>query len=1192
MANKLKKLRSKTSIGMASSAAVLAGALFAANVYAQEDTDTQETETQEAQEAEAGSELEEVVVFGIKQSLQNAQDIKRDASTVVDVITASDITALPDSSVVDALARVPGVTIEVFEATDDPEHFGAEGSTALVRGLNRTITQFNGRTSFSATQWGALNLSHIPSELVGSIEVQKNQTASMIEGGIAGTLNLITRKPFDNPGMVFGGSLAAEYGDVVEDTYPSVSALFSNRWETDIGEIGWLISVNASELRAKSQGVGVHDFYEQCNLTNFNSILSGQRPSCPSEVGYLSGSELTELRDAANQILLDAQEADPDVTELNASQIAQALNEVGISADGIANQFGTTDSLWLPPSLQFREKEDTRERFGVTTSLQWANPDETIQATLEFIHSKGSLVWSEYLIQNKDSLGRQLANASGTTLLEVPGYSGVNESFGSDGLFTHGILSLNAGRGYEAQTRHHDEETHVNDVSLDVEFILTDNLTLNTDLHYVDSGQKMFDHTIHNQFDSDVWLDIRDEEAPQIGFVGDNFGQLTAGQAAYTTGTLIQDTNGNYWGGDTGSITDPNRVYLRSAMDHDTDSSGDALAFSADFDYAVDDSWITNIKAGVRFSKREQLHKSADYDWGVIAPEWSAEDRRTAADYMQFQQVVDFGSDFHGGDAFINGSVTSFYLPQLRWAKDLSAFEEEYRSTVPNEYRPDADADNEGPDDDATFYLTREENDTADVFETLERQNIEGKAPGSPFAPYRIYDIEETSNAAYVQVDFDFMDWPMPVRGNIGLRYVDIDVVSKGYRRFEDTEGSWLDATRYVGPENDDPDYANIPDTVIKSELDSRPFPEDMLATIAAVRSGVDSETAIENNILFQDGYTEILEAEPEPYSEVLPSFNVVVNLQDDLLLRFGASKAIYIPHLSLKRTSQVLDTSVNVEQYEAADFDGGVWPTADGEAPDNTPFKQVEFSTRTSSTVGSSNPYLLPEESINVDLSLEWYFADVGSVSGVLFRKDMDNLIRRSTFRADVEHPVTGYVAEDVLHLNTFDNVGTAEINGIELSYQQTYDMLPGFWSGLGVQLNYTYLDTTEDVETGIDTTVFGTFVDLPLQGLSEENYNLIVFYENELFSTRLAYNFRSEYMLNDRDVIGDRPVYNADRATLDFSFNYNVTDAIKVNFAVTNLTDEQTRTSFQYNSVGSLSARNYFVNDRRIRLGVSGSF
>lgn len=1125
MANKTRIIATDTRISMISSASVLIGALIANQAYAQSAVEPSEGQVRapvESQSESSNTVLEEVVVYGIKQSLSTAQDLKRNAATVIDAITASDITSLPDKSVVDALTRVPGVTVEVFEATDDPEHFGAEGSSALVRGLDRTLTEFNGRTSFSASQWGSLNLSHIPSELVGAIEVKKNQTASMIEGGIAGTLNLVTRKPFDSDGMQLGGAIKTDYADESGEWSPNLSGLFSNRWETGIGEVGFLVSVAVSQTHARSEAVGTHDYYEKSNR---------------SEARFPEG-------DSLEGVGTPIPGADPEAV------------------------------YWLPPSIQARAKEDKRDRIGLVSSVQWQNPDETIRATLEFIRSDGQAVWTERLVQNKDQLGNQLGNRNVVNVLEIPGLSGLQESFDPEtGLFTHGVLAASGDSdyGYAPETRYHDEKTYVNDLSLDVEWSVNDNLTLNGDLQYVDSAQELYDHTIHSFFRSDVWLDTRNKNSPQIGFLGENFRQLTPAQAASASGTLMVDANGNYWGGNTGSITNPENIHTRSAMDHNTDSSGEDIAFSLDADYEFDEGWLTSVKAGVRFSNRSQVHKATEYDWGVISPEWSNEHRRTVADYPQFQEVVDFGSGFHDGDAFVPGSVTAFYFPRLEWVRDLARFEDTYRSLVPVEYDPGADDNDEGPDDDATWWYTSEEG-AGDPFVTLERQNVDGKAPGSPYSPYYIFEIDEKKSAAYVQLDFDFMDLPMPIRGNVGLRYVDIDVTTSGSRNFQTPDGGWTSPDRYYSGTQ----FVNMP-------ADLQQFMESRIAEYESAQAeGREPSYADASDLDWLNGYSERVDVKPEKFSTVLPSLNLVMNLQDNLLLRFAASKAIYLPHLSLKRASQELDVSI-----ETVDVPEGSIPTGwEGQAP----LSQVIFRNYTGSSISGSNPFLSPEESINVDLGLEWYFSDVGSLSGVLFTKQMDNLIRRGTTRLDIENPSTGIV-EEVVQQDTYDNVGEATINGIEVSYQQTYDMLPGFWSGLGVQANFTYLDTSEDIKTEIDTGVFGTFVGLPIEGLSPRSYNMIVFYENEDFNTRLAYNFRSEYMLNSRDVIGKRPVFNGDRATLDYSFTYNLTSEVKVGFDISNLTNEQTRTYYQYDDAGSLHPRNYFINDRRLTLRVSAS-
>lgn len=92
----------------------------------------------------------EIIVTGYRRSLQNAQSVKRNADTVVDVITAEDIGALPDRSVAEALQRVPGVNISRFEKKDDPDRFSVEGSGVIIRGLPYVRSELNGRDIFSA----------------------------------------------------------------------------------------------------------------------------------------------------------------------------------------------------------------------------------------------------------------------------------------------------------------------------------------------------------------------------------------------------------------------------------------------------------------------------------------------------------------------------------------------------------------------------------------------------------------------------------------------------------------------------------------------------------------------------------------------------------------------------------------------------------------------------------------------------------------------------------------------------------------------------------------------------------------------------------------------------------------------------------------------------------------------------------
>ena len=201
------------------------------------------------------TEVEEIIVTGIRSSLRNAQTIKQDSDVFVDAISAEDIGALPDRSVTEALQRVPGVSISRFAGANDPDHFSVEGSGVVVRGLTFVRSELNGRDTFSANNGRDLSFADVPPELLGSVEVFKNVSADMIEGGIAGTVNLNTRRPFDSPGRVMALSVEGNYGDLEQKLTPTVSALISDRFDTGAGEFGFLLSGVYSQLQSRSDGL-------------------------------------------------------------------------------------------------------------------------------------------------------------------------------------------------------------------------------------------------------------------------------------------------------------------------------------------------------------------------------------------------------------------------------------------------------------------------------------------------------------------------------------------------------------------------------------------------------------------------------------------------------------------------------------------------------------------------------------------------------------------------------------------------------------------------------------------------------------------------------------------------------------------------------------------------------------------------
>ena len=203
--------------------------------------------------------LEEVVVTGIRQTLKSAQDLKENSDTFVDALTAQDIGGLPDRSVAEALQRVPGVNIGRFQKTTDPDRFSVEGADVIIRGLPFVRSELNGRDVFSATGGTVLSFNDVSPELLGSVLVYKNATADMIDGGIAGTVNLVTRKPFDTEGLRISGSAEYNYGDLSEDGGPMISFLGSNNWETKGGRFGLQFGYTQSELSSTSNASQVTD---------------------------------------------------------------------------------------------------------------------------------------------------------------------------------------------------------------------------------------------------------------------------------------------------------------------------------------------------------------------------------------------------------------------------------------------------------------------------------------------------------------------------------------------------------------------------------------------------------------------------------------------------------------------------------------------------------------------------------------------------------------------------------------------------------------------------------------------------------------------------------------------------------------------------------------------------------------------
>ena len=240
-----------------------------------------------AQTAADSGQLEEVIVTGIRQSLDVSLEQKRKATDLVEVITAEDIGKMPDKNIADSLQRVPGLTTSSSGATEGGFD---ENDRVSMRGTNPSLTQtlIDGH-NVAAGDWFVLDQTGtvgrsvsytlLPSELVGEVVVHKSSEASLVEGGVAGSVDIITRKPLDfTKPLTLEVSAGAVYADLPAKTDPQLSGLFN--WQDS----------------DKNFGVLLQGFYEKRHLERQGAELLGYDTIAPGSAIALQDPNLSGVQ--------------------------------------------------------------------------------------------------------------------------------------------------------------------------------------------------------------------------------------------------------------------------------------------------------------------------------------------------------------------------------------------------------------------------------------------------------------------------------------------------------------------------------------------------------------------------------------------------------------------------------------------------------------------------------------------------------------------------------------------------------------------------------------------------------------------------------------------------------------------------------------------------------------------------------
>ena len=204
--------------------------------------------------------LTEIVVTGQRAAIRRAEDIKLNSVGVVDAVSAEEAGKFPDQNVADALQRVPGVAVN---------RASGESSQITIRGLGPDFVNvvLNGRTLATDAKDRAFNFDVLPSELISTAEVHKTSSADQEEGGIGGTVNIITARPLDFRGFHIAGSVAAVNDSINHavsgNVTPKASLLLGDSNEDHT--FGWLVSAMYYKRDDKQQIVDTGGWYTNVN---------------------------------------------------------------------------------------------------------------------------------------------------------------------------------------------------------------------------------------------------------------------------------------------------------------------------------------------------------------------------------------------------------------------------------------------------------------------------------------------------------------------------------------------------------------------------------------------------------------------------------------------------------------------------------------------------------------------------------------------------------------------------------------------------------------------------------------------------------------------------------------------------------------------------------------------------------------
>nr|WP_315259300.1 TonB-dependent receptor [uncultured Duganella sp.] len=766
-------------------------------------------------------------------------------------------------------------------------------------------------------------------------------------------------------------------------------------------------------------------------------------------------------------------------------------------------KYDPSKTQWIPLGVGYRSQDFDRTRRGDYGALQW-RPNKDLTAALTYFKTKYKEDLDEHVVaSSEDKWYQQVASA--------------DAKFDSNGAFQSGTISnpTYGGSPFNSSQRINTRESGTRDLSLNVQWRATPDLTWTNDFQHVRSTTEGFDADVSTGFI------LPNQTMDMTGKVP----QITLGSAAY-----MADAKNYYW------------AYTQEALDR---AKATQKAWKSDVKYSFDDPVLRDVRFGVRMADREgENHKAQKfYNWQAITFPWM--------EGWQIPGVARLSDPRFAGGASLQ-TIDNFFGGKYSLPPMLFADEATVRGFPDQWSKIHAYHD----------VLCKEQGSTCDPWKAATFND-----------PAATNTQTEKTRSAYTQLRFGWDDLKYPIDGNVGLRYVRTRSAGSGYVSFTPP---------------------SVPQIPVGAPVTGR----DKLIEIGAFAQA----QSVKNS-----------------YDNWLPSLNLRLKASPELQFRFALAKGMSRPDFNQLQ----VQTTLSAQHLQTTTRDAAGNATA------------VRFDGTSLTGTSDGNPLLKPTTSTNVDLTAEWYFAKAGSLTFSAFNKDLKDIIITKNY---------AYTAKDIAGKEQ-QFVVTGPVNGakgfargFEIAHQQYYDFVPDWLRGIGTQASWTYVSSERtlkdpvyeqwcsgnDASSNFNLSINGCDTDArafgktPMQGLSRHTVNFAIMYEQHGLSMRVAYNWRSRYLLGvnqwgsrgnnglntnpasgagrfliptpNNDQAFGLPLYQAAYGQVDASIFYDFTDKFRVGLEGTNLGNSYTRQIMQQHA-GDFT-RQVFMSGPRYTLLAQYSF